>query len=156
MDDDTTGELTKTPPETTEEYYLSAFKKLENSGENTWNWAAFFFGPLWSYYRKMGFIGIFFLFCYFICLVLFLEAHLFDIERTWKTETLAITFPMVLWGIFGNKIYYWQVKQNIKAGCRLRKNYSPTLEPIYFIYWSVLFILRVHPIFWNRLAPDAH
>lgn len=35
-------------------YYLPRFRRMSRNGKNlSWNWAAFFFGPLWLLYRKM-------------------------------------------------------------------------------------------------------
>lgn len=47
------GNIEKNCCRTEEVYYLNAIKRLEKSGEHTWNWAAFFFGGAWMAYRKM-------------------------------------------------------------------------------------------------------
>lgn len=40
-------------------YYLPRFRKMaKNNSSASWNWAAFFFGPLWLLYRKMYGLGI--------------------------------------------------------------------------------------------------
>ena len=40
-------------------YYLPRFRRISRNGSNTsWNWAAFFLGPLWLLYRKMYGLGI--------------------------------------------------------------------------------------------------
>ncbi|GHU12359.1 hypothetical protein FACS189449_05880 [Alphaproteobacteria bacterium] len=44
MDENKLRELARDP---SEDYYLAAFKKLEDTGKNTWNWAAFGGGFLW-------------------------------------------------------------------------------------------------------------
>lgn len=40
------------------EYYLPRFRRMARNGSSaSWNWAAFFFGPLWLLYRKMYGLG---------------------------------------------------------------------------------------------------
>ncbi len=40
------------------DYYLPRFRRMARGGSNaSWNWAAFFFGPLWLLYRKMYGLG---------------------------------------------------------------------------------------------------
>ncbi len=40
------------------EYYLPRFRRIARNGSSaSWNWAAFFFGPLWLLYRKMYGLG---------------------------------------------------------------------------------------------------
>lgn len=41
------------------DYYLPRFRRMSrNSSSASWNWAAFFFGPLWLLYRKMYGLGV--------------------------------------------------------------------------------------------------
>ena len=40
------------------DYYLPRFRRMARGGSSaSWNWAAFFFGPLWLLYRKMYGLG---------------------------------------------------------------------------------------------------
>lgn len=41
------------------DYYLPRFRRMaRNNSSASWNWAAFFFGPLWLLYRKMYGLGV--------------------------------------------------------------------------------------------------
>ncbi|GHT91699.1 hypothetical protein FACS1894122_04500 [Alphaproteobacteria bacterium] len=121
MTEDKQNELTE---ETTEEYYLAAFKKLEDSGKNTWNWAAFFGGFLWFGYRKMFMNCMVFLFCdavsFFVCMMLAIFLFLSQFGESgppWifcSYLVLGCAIFRVHLGWLSNKFYYDQVKKNIE------------------------------------------
>ncbi|GHU16612.1 hypothetical protein FACS189472_02050 [Alphaproteobacteria bacterium] len=111
---------------TAEEYYFIAFKILEDHGKHTWNWAAFFFGSMWLFYRKMPLLGT--LYAIFELVYSFHLENLYDTASlTTKVIALILAFlPGILIGAFGNAIYYDRVKKNIKKGYHMCKKYSPT------------------------------
>lgn len=41
--------------------YANKFRKTEATRKSTWNWAAFLFGPIWFFYRKLYKVGSIFL-----------------------------------------------------------------------------------------------
>ena len=44
---------------TKSDFYLPRFRRMARDGSSaSWNWAAFFFGPLWLLYRKMYGLGV--------------------------------------------------------------------------------------------------
>ncbi|GHU18154.1 hypothetical protein FACS189472_06070 [Alphaproteobacteria bacterium] len=119
--------------DSSEEYYLEAFKKLEDSGKNTWNWAAFGGGFLWFCYRKMFMLGV--LYCHLPSFVIVGIAGFLAFSNE-AIIALAITFEVfvrVLLGVFCNGIYYKCVKKNINAGNHLCKKYRPTSPVMSYI-----------------------
>lgn len=75
------------------EYYRHEFKKIKSSNDTykgKWNWAAFFFGPLWAIYKGM----------WQIALLVFLIALI----TSW-TYIIPILVSVVL-GLRGNYFYY--------------------------------------------------
>ncbi|GHU13706.1 hypothetical protein FACS189449_09410 [Alphaproteobacteria bacterium] len=104
-------------------YYLAAFKKLEDSGKNTWNWAAFLGGILWCSYRKMFGECAFLLLFEMVLSALFFPFLLFGafayFGENFPLEIfyvgIAIVFiPFrVFLGICGTANYYDQIKENI-------------------------------------------
>ena len=68
-------------------YYLEVFFDIEKKGNKyKWNWASFFFGPLWCFYRKLYLIGI-------IAIVVY---HLFEILAEVVTQSLPIGIAMAV------------------------------------------------------------
>ncbi|GHT95061.1 hypothetical protein FACS1894122_12270 [Alphaproteobacteria bacterium] len=133
---------------TTDEYYLTAFKNLENSGRNTWNWAAFFGGFLWFGYRKMFINCMLFLFCdvifFAFCLAFSLLCALCQFGERFPPEIfcsymiLGCAIFRVPLGVFSNKIYYDRVKKNI------REDHASLYSTIHapFIWIRDRFLLR--------------
>ncbi len=135
-------ELTKDP---SLDYYLSAFKRIEETGKSTWNWAAFLGGEMWLNYRKMYMFGVF----YFILAAIVSFIFSFSIETFCKSAGFAWTeeiwisifligfllLPRIILGFFGNKFYYKRVKKNIRKGYHLCDKYKVT-SPVmlYFSY----------------------
>lgn len=79
-----------------EDYYARHFAPLRSGKVISWNWAAFFLGPLWLAYRKMTLPTL---------ISLFLFGTLFWFGLLW-----ALPVPMLLIGLFGNWAYYWYVR----------------------------------------------
>ncbi|GHT91703.1 hypothetical protein FACS1894122_04510 [Alphaproteobacteria bacterium] len=120
MNEDKTIEWADMTPE---EYYLAAFKKLEDSGKNTWNWAAFFGGELWLLYRKMfGICAILlffemisipaFVLIFFLCAFAYFGESIPDGIFYVGIALVFIPFRVFL-GICGTANYYDQIKENI-------------------------------------------
>ncbi|WP_457640580.1 DUF2628 domain-containing protein [Persephonella sp.] len=90
------------------EYYLNKFEKFEKGNAVSWNWAAFFFGVLWMFYRKMYLYGL-------IAFFLIMIINIF-LEVAKINPVISIGISLWLWigfGMFGNYIYYIFVKNNI-------------------------------------------
>lgn len=110
-----------------EDYYVKAFKRLDETGKHTWNCAAFFFGGTWMLYRKM--------YLYFICLhiLLWIAGVFFGVivfgagSQHMKAFGWLIEICVhLLFGYFGNSLYYASVKEKIKEGFHLMEQYRPT------------------------------
>lgn len=149
-------ELTKDP---SLDYYLSAFKKIEEVRKSTWNWAAFLGGEMWLNYRKMYMFGVF----YFILSAIISFVFLCSIETTCKSVGFALreevcisifllgflTIPRIILGLFGNKLYYKRVKKNIRKGYHLCDKYKTTSPAmLYFSYNPINLIVAL--IIWIR------
>jgi len=103
-----------------EEYYVKAFKRLNETGKNTWNWAAFLFGPAWMLYRKMYLYGTIFYMIF---------GTIQNVVVSTGSVFLAFFFSLgirILYGYFGNSLYYRIVKKRIRQGYHLLDRYSPT------------------------------
>ena len=113
------------------EYYKMAFKRLEKEGKHTWNWAAFFFGYVWALYRKMylySFLAVilyYFLMkiCSIVLIPLTTSGSVIGLELC--NFLLAIILG-IIWGRYGNALYYNVVKKRIKKGDHLLDKYRPT------------------------------
>ena len=79
-----------------ETYYARKFAPLRTGRVISWNWAAFFFGPLWMAYRKMKAPAL---------INIFLLSSLFWFGMLWSLPLL-----MVLQGVLGNWAYYRYVR----------------------------------------------
>ena len=124
-----------------EEYYVKAFKRLDETGKNTWNWAAFFFGPAWMAYRKMYLYAFLFvvirgvfefrassLFAFNIY-GNFSSLHLLENEHQGLYLSISVFSWLacsILMGYFGNALYYNAVKKKIRKGYHLLRKYRPT------------------------------
>ena len=128
------------------DYYIEKFKKFEESGGAlSWNWAAFFFGILWVFYRKMYLYGAL-IFLGIILLGVFVAVS--------SNQILSIGIQLWLWigfGAFGNYLYYIFVKKTVSDIQSQAKNEKELIEslakkggtsflaPILFIILMILF-----------------
>ncbi len=104
------------------EYYKSAFALLDKEEKHTWNWCAFLFGPTWALYRKMylySFLGMILLSLLTIIIKFIMIKSI--TPEAWENSTFAkfielvsAIFCYVIWGYFGNALYYRTVKKRIK------------------------------------------
>ncbi|GHU14052.1 hypothetical protein FACS189449_10200 [Alphaproteobacteria bacterium] len=139
MDKNKLRDLMRDP---SEDYYLAAFKKLEDTGKNTWNWAAFGGGAGWFCYRKMFWRGVLF---DIVCrIMMFAFAVAFGCAGelvSAMTMLAAFAICCVFLGVFGNRIYYGRVKKNIKKGYHLCEKYRSTSPVMFFLGgFAALFI----------------
>jgi hypothetical protein len=129
-----------------EDYYIAVFKKLEETGENTWNWAACLLPFHWLAYRKM-FLIFMTLGFNFLCLTCITGVAAASVDAH-NSFIILITlvwmiFFMILMGKFGNKIYYDRVKRNIRRGYHLcGTKYRPTS------FWPVILGIFAFPVTW--------
>jgi len=92
------------------DYYIERFKKFEETGGAvSWNWAAFFLGVVWMFYRKM-----------YIYAVLIFTALIFlgALIAVFSPGNNLLAFGLQLWvwfgfGAFGNYLYYIFVKNRV-------------------------------------------
>jgi len=138
--------------ESEEEYYVKAFKRLDETGKHTWNLAAFFFGLGWMLYRKMYLYGFLYYIAYGI-----LQAYTLGITASVvyggssNVSILENDYPTLYWfvigcfsllvsvftGYFGNAMYYSAVKKKIRKGYHLLDKYCPTSIPS-ILCWPVI------------------
>lgn len=99
------------------EFYNQKWKKSKNpQTSSSWNWPAFFFGPLWLAYRKMYLFSFLYMFAYLIVDWL-IVSELFGYGLSFVT--------MVLFGLFGNAVYYRHAKKAVQS---YSKSELPTEE----------------------------
>lgn len=84
-----------------DDYYGKKFRRFsEGKGSITWNWAAFFFGPMWFLYRRMYLLGG----------LLFLLALFLNLP---PLQFFALALALCI-GLFGNVAYYKHAVRRIK------------------------------------------
>lgn len=94
-------------------YYMTKWKKFKEPGNNgiSWNWAAFFLNFFWLAYRKMYIHAI------VVGVIYFIIGEVLSENLT----SLSGLILGVVFGLFGNKIYYDYSKKEIhkiKSNCR--------------------------------------
>lgn len=127
-----------------EEYYIKAFKRLDERGKHTWNWAACIFGSAWMAYRKMYLYAFLFFiicgvfnYCTFSLIAFnvygnFLPFNLLENEHPRLylfAEVCCWIIGRIFTGYFGNALYYSAVKKKIQKGYHLLQKYRPTSIP---------------------------
>ena len=114
------------------EYYIKAFRSLEEEKRHTWNWSAFFFGSLWMLYRKM-----------YICtaawisikILIFSTVRIVFLEKHQSIDDFAVYFfigfyhiiTSCLFAKFGNFFYLKTVAYKIGKGYHRLPRYRSTL-----------------------------
>lgn len=75
--------------------YLPRFKRLNEKGKSSWNWAAFLFPHAWFFYRKMYLPGI--LFFILSALSSALSSAYYLLVNTFPNEAVATTNDMLMY-----------------------------------------------------------
>lgn len=98
---------------TNKEYYRPIFMKFKKNGSfASWNWCSFFVSFLWSSYRKMYGVAA------SIFGILILLDLISDVSR-------GLSFiGYILYGIYGNRIYYNHIEKKMLAGKGLTEPYK--------------------------------
>jgi hypothetical protein len=86
-------------------FYEDAFNKIAAGKIITWNWAAFFFGSLWAFYRKM-YCAAFFILVFYTTLVL-------------NGGIIAWIVGSVAGGMLYNYFYYKDLQRKVRLGYNL-------------------------------------
>ena len=107
--------------ETKQDYYVKAFKNLDE-GKNTWNWAACFGGIFWMLFKKMYLYA--FLFCVVNGLIIVGSLALGP-KGVLPFAVIGIYFlvTQIIYGFFGNALFYRIVKKKIAKGYHLLNKY---------------------------------
>ena len=93
-----------------DDYYLKKWKNMEESGKIIdWNWGAFLFQTLWMGYRKMYLYA-----AVFIGLLIYIDVVLIASLHPLSQLGVDIFFG-ILFGIFGNILYYKHAKKKISV-----------------------------------------
>lgn len=128
------------------------FKNLQSKHANetvfaSWNWPAFFFGPVWFIYRRcyLGALAVYF-FQYFVSLIL--SSVTYAMEEIWMVllvSTIISLIPAVLIGIFGNSFYFYFMRNKIEkllhSGVEIpliAEKCRPSWTPVW-IYYAIAF-----------------
>lgn len=88
---------------TRQEYYMPRFRQMCGGRKAGWNWAAFIFGPLWMFYRKMTAGGI------ALMILNLLQTVMLALAMTFlqlQTETDVINFLSAM-PTGGPELYYF-------------------------------------------------
>ncbi len=139
---------------TTKNYYLQAFHKIETQDKNTWNWAAFFLGQTWMLFRKM-YLYSFLIMTADTVLYMYLRSITnFSTDETQRPLSaifvmfLYIALTRIIFGAYGNRIYYRLVKSRIRSGYHLLKEYRPTtISAALLSFFFPLFIFVIGGIY---------
>lgn len=115
-------------------YYIPKFKEMQMFHSNTsWNWASFFFGPLWFLYRKMYLAGF---------LIFVADMLLVNIPFLGTFVSFAISIGC---GVLGNTIYLNQLRNHLKKSSMLdedfREHYIQKHRGVNKILPAVLIVL---------------
>lgn len=121
------------------EYYEQAFKRLDETGKCTWNWAAFFGVNLWMFYRKMYLYGMVVSFVYYSlhAIIWGIVSVMIETDHFGLMCAIEISLTvllMVFLGYFGNAMYYRSVKNRIRKGYHLLEKYCPTSIPSALVF----------------------
>jgi hypothetical protein len=106
------------------DYYVRRFVKYERTGKNgpSWHWPAFFFSPLWAFYRKLWAYGV-------ACALLpLIGVAAFAAVGTWLGESSVVWWscavfcvwcvPAVISGAFANAFYYRRIRALVRRAER--------------------------------------
>ena len=102
-----------------EEYYLPILDSLIKEEKMfSWNWASFFFGPIWMMYRKMYSFGLTYIFLAVLCSNVFFQI----------SPLLAVVLlfaAMVIVGMLGNFLYFLYTTEVLRRIYRSKAKERP-------------------------------
>lgn len=110
--------------EDAETYYADYAQRYIGSPKAVkWNWAAFLFTTLWLLSRKgyrASFAALVGEGVAFLLLALAITAS--GLSREWAIGLMLGSrfFLQVLWGFFGNNLYFWDMERRMQAGSQAR------------------------------------
>ncbi len=125
------------------QHYLNYFAKRDAGGRIfSWNWPAFFVGPIWMIYRKMYFYAFF-----YSALLIFFIPMTFVVLKSLKifipSENLEFVISIllhILFTIFANAIYYNFAERSITKGKKTSGTVSEIRAVLYYIMMYVFFV----------------
>ncbi|GEM_PF-4673094 len=114
-------------------FYINMFTAYKDFPRFTsWNWAAALFGPGWFLYRKMYLYGTIFL-------LIDILAVYFPIMRV---HLLFVGFNPALFGLFGNSIYRYNLKNRADSNSKTRGT-STLLAWVYAVIAVLMTIFTI-------------
>ena len=116
-----------------QEYYIKQFDKIDRK-ELSWNWAAFFFGPLWLMYRK-SYVGLLNYAVFSMVLLIVDVVQPFVAKNVVYGTAVMLLWPLVC-GLCGNRWHYSTVKYRLAHGYHLCKSYQPTSSSL--VWFTIL------------------
>ncbi len=127
-------------------YYTSAFGKLDNTGKNTFNFAACIFGPFWLAYRKMYVESMIFSSLLSVLLLpIATSSFLYNgssVVGIIISSLFILGLIFAVLGFYGNRIYRYFVSRQISNGYHLMPKYRTTsilsavfaiIQPLYLL-----------------------
>lgn len=110
------------------EYYRQAFDRLEKENKTTFNFAAAFGSSAWLVFRKMyGWAALFTLVYVGGCEILY--AFCKDDVSKGVISLILFFLSVIVFGFFGNTIYYKDIKSKIAKGYATMEKYN-SIDPI--------------------------
>ena len=125
--------LSKTDPD---QYYPSVFEKIKSGKKNVWNWSAFLFPVFWLCYRNMFAESFLLAFLGSFAAVLFTTYELSGSVFCLVLTVLILIFAGASLGLYGNYLYYNEIRRKHFKRYHLYRNYKATA-----LVLTVLFIL---------------
>lgn len=122
-----------------DKHYIDAFNKLEDKGKNTFNIAAAIFGIIWMLYRRMYVSAATLSIINILLSTIFASAIIHPQENRMLSAIVfigIILLHIIIFGIFGNKIYLWELKKKYQ-----RKIAEPATSIGYVIDYCILYVI---------------
>ena len=152
MEENTTKQMVPYPTS----YYLKVFKQLDETNQCEFNWSAAIFGPFWALYRKIYLgalpilisvpINVIFAFDFLVVVYKFMQRISGQGISAYKMAKELNCFfyiggafliyqivSILLYGKYGNKLYYKQIKKKISQGYHQVENISATISPFVIV-----------------------
>lgn len=95
-------------------FYKSKWEKFKENKQESWNWPAFFLGPIWAFYRKMKLLGLLYLLAMFA--VDFFSAFIYELVGSSPSilfKWFCLLVIEVFFAVYANYFYFRFVKKKI-------------------------------------------
>ncbi len=117
------------------EYYREAFRKLEKEDKVVFNFVAALYPFQWLVFRKMYGLAIALATVYMVVQTIF-YSFIKNSDTSWMVLLAFSVILFVVFGFFGNEIYYREVKSKVAKGYAKIEDFNP-ISPM----WSILSVV---------------